>query len=270
MMLLPSAPLLLYLIITIVFLSFPVSAYSDSNLKINEFLAHPTSGNKEWVEFYNPDSVDLSSYYLDDDTDFASDSGSSSKKSLSTLDSSNPLYPFLEFSSFLNNSGDWVVLFNTAGTIIDQYQYADDPGVDVSIGRSPDGTGDLAELSIPTKGAANSSSLPSPSPSPSPSPKPPSPTTTNPSKSSSISKSPSPQSSPQGQTAKTQQATVLGEKESTPTATPSAPPRPTATPTPVPQSGTGKTKIAAALAGSGLFLIGLAIVAYLWYAKKFH
>ncbi|MDO8503384.1 MAG: hypothetical protein Q7S60_01710 [bacterium] len=47
--------------------------------QINEFLAHPTTGD-EWVEFYNPDNVDLSDYWLDDDLNFASDSGSSAKK----------------------------------------------------------------------------------------------------------------------------------------------------------------------------------------------
>lgn len=99
---------------------------------------------------------------------------------------------------------------------------------------------------------------PTPSPSPLPSPKSPSPTTSS-SKSTTTAKSPSPQSSPQGQTAKTQQATVLGGKlESTPTATP----------TPLAQSRTNKTKIAGILTGSGLVLIAAAIGLFLWFNKR--
>ena len=109
---------------------------AGENPTVNEFFAHPSTGNKEWVEFYNLDNIDLSAYYLDDDLDFVNDSGSSSKKSLSSIDnSSTSPYPTFEFDSFLNNSGDFVVLFDPNGTIIDQYQYIDDPGENVSVGR---------------------------------------------------------------------------------------------------------------------------------------
>lgn len=130
---------------------------------INEFMAHPSSGNTEWVEFYNPDSLDLTSYFIDDDTSFASDSGSSSKKSLATT--TTGIYPSIDLSSMLNNSGDFVVLFDSSGNIIDQYQYTSDPGTDTTIGRSPDG-GSWIILSSASKGSANGgASSPSPSPS---------------------------------------------------------------------------------------------------------
>lgn len=129
---------------------------------INEFLAHPGSGSSEWVEFYNPDNLNLSSYWLDDDTSFTSDSGSSSKKSLSSINTG--IYPYIELSSMLNNSGDYIVLFSSDGTIIDQYQYTIDPGTDIIIGRSPDG-GSFVTLSTASKGSTNgSATTPSPSP----------------------------------------------------------------------------------------------------------
>src|SRR3989344_3172619 len=95
----------------LLFLSFgniSPRALAGENPTINEFLAHPSSGNKEWVEFYNPDNIDLSAYYLDDDLDFANDSGSSTKKSLSSIGSSDTAYQTFDFESFLNNSGDFI------------------------------------------------------------------------------------------------------------------------------------------------------------------
>lgn len=143
--------------------------FSSSNLSINEFLAHPSSGNKEWVEFYNPEKTDLSIYWIDDDENFNEDSGSSSKKSLANAESLNSTYPYIELSSFLNNSGDYVVLFSQDGSIIDKYQYTSDPGVDVVIGRNPDGTGDMIYLVSSTKGLPNSHPV-SPTPTPAPIP----------------------------------------------------------------------------------------------------
>lgn len=154
---------------TISFFIF-TSSVSAANVVINEFLANPTTPAKEWVEFYNPDNVDLTNYWLDDDISFIDDSGNSPKKSLSSLNTSNITYPYLEFSSFLNNSGDYVVLFSSDGSLIDQYQYTSNPGKDVSTGRSPDGTGDWVILSSPTPGAPNSQQVSSPTPTSSPSP----------------------------------------------------------------------------------------------------
>lgn len=123
---------------------------------INEFLAHPSSTNNEWVEFYNPSGLDLTAYWLDDDTNFIDDTNSSAKKLLSSINTSNPQHPFLEYSSsFLNNGGDFVVLFAPDSTIVDQYQYNADPGLDISIGRSPDGIGSFQNCAVSTKGLAN-------------------------------------------------------------------------------------------------------------------
>ena len=148
---------------------------------INEFLVNP---NPEWVEFYNAsESAEfLKNYWLDDDRDFNDDTGSSPKKSLANLNIDNPTYPYLEFNSFLNNTGDYVVLFDSEGNEIDYYQYKASPGEGVSIGRSPDASGDFVVLENSTRGGANSNPIPTATPTPTltptstPTPKPPTPT----------------------------------------------------------------------------------------------
>jgi hypothetical protein len=147
----------------LLFLLFPSSAIALSNPVINEFLPNPAVENKEWVELYNPDKIELASFFLDDDTSFTDDAGSSSKKSLTSLLASDSTYPYIELSSFLNNnSGDFVVLFDGTGNIVDEFEYTDDPGVDVAIGRWPDGNGELLALAQATKGSANSQPKPTP------------------------------------------------------------------------------------------------------------
>lgn len=162
---------ILFLLILFFLNIFFVSFSFASGLKINEFLSYPSTGNKEWIEFYNPDNIDLSNYYLDDDLDFTSDSGSSSKKLLSEINNSNPVYPYFECSSFLNNDGDNVVLFSPAGEIIDQYKYDSDLGTEICFGRFPDGEDGISALSSCTKGAVNSS-FPTPTFTPTPTPNP--------------------------------------------------------------------------------------------------
>jgi hypothetical protein len=152
-------------IIVVLLFFWLVASPVFAEVKINEFV--PDS-SQEWVEFYNssPSAEYLKDYYLDDDLDFTEDAGSSPKKSLSNLDITNPNFPVINLNfSMLNNNGDWVVLFDKAGNVVDSYQYLANPGRDVSIGRFPDYSGGFFVLSYPTKGDANSVPLtPSPSP----------------------------------------------------------------------------------------------------------
>jgi hypothetical protein len=138
----------------------------SAQVVINEFV--PDSG-QEWIELYNASgSADyLKSYFIDDDTNFFSDSGSSTKKQLTNLNISNPTFPTIDTSSFLNNSGDWVVLFDQEGDLVDEYEFSSNPGKDLSIGRYPDRTGTFSILVYSTKADANSAP-PTPVPSPSP------------------------------------------------------------------------------------------------------
>lgn len=147
------------------------SVNAEGNILINEIFVHPGAGS-EWVEIYNPDETDITGYWIDDDSDFGNDSGNSSKKSLSNVNQDNRKYMHLELSSVFNNSGDKVVLFDSSGNIVDQYEYTNDPGIDVTIGRSPDGSGQFAQLSSPTKGQVNSGIAPTPIPTSQPTPTP--------------------------------------------------------------------------------------------------
>lgn len=251
--------------------------FADSKVSINEFIAHPSTGNKEWVEFYNPDNVDISNYFLDDDTDFATDSGSSAKKNLSALNKSDPIHSYLEFDSFLNNSGDKVVLFAGDGSIVDQYQFTKDPGVDVSLGRSPDGSDNFAILTQASKGSGNGQTKVDPSPELAPT------QTTNTSQSavtiagSTSTKTQSPtstkltsKSSPLVSSSVKPTPKVLGE--STKSASKSSEistPSPTALPSLNPENQTQQdSKVAYYMAGLGTILIASSLVFYFMMQRK--
>ncbi len=136
---------------------FPLSTHAATPPLINEYLPHPSSGNKEWIEIYNPDHIDLTGYFIDDDTSFTDDAGSSPIKHLSAIvqGQTDILYVF-ETTSFLNNDGDIVALFDPSGTIVDSTSFSDDPGPEVSVGRYPDGSGSFSILQSATKGDPNS------------------------------------------------------------------------------------------------------------------
>lgn len=247
------------------FLSFTQKPALASNIKINEFVAHPSSGNKEWVEFYNPDKVDLTKYWLDDDMDFSSDTGSSAKKSLTALQQVDSVYPYLEFDSFLNNGGDYVVLFTDSGNIIDQFQYTSDPGADISIGRSPDGNDDFVILAQQSKGTSNGHPAPSPSPSPSPSPTPQNSPSPTPSANQTLIPTPSPSQLIIQSLSPSPDGAILGQ------ATESAPQSPFDY-SPQPDISTEteepKSQLGDLLVSSGMILSGFSLGGYLWYKGK--
>lgn len=129
---------------------------APQNPVINEFL--PDSAT-EFVEFYNPQGSAeyLKTYYLDDDTTFGDGVGQGSDMILlTTLNTTNINYPYIEMSSFLNNPGDTVALFDNLGNIVDQYVYPPpSPQDEITIGRIPDSTGSFVNLSVSSKGAVN-------------------------------------------------------------------------------------------------------------------
>jgi hypothetical protein len=182
----------------IVFYDFLFAQKVFAQVVINEFVPDAST---EWIEFYNAStSADyIKSYYIDDDTDFLSDSGSSPKKLLTSLNTFNPTFPYIETSSFLNNSGDWVVLFDQNGTVLDKYQFNSDPGKDISIGRYPDNSGGFLTLAYSTKADANSAPptpVPTDSPQPTPTPTITSAPTPTPSPSPTKTPTPTPTKSP--------------------------------------------------------------------------
>jgi Lamin Tail Domain len=144
--------------------------YADSKPLINEFLPHPGTGEKEWVEFYIPDDTDIAGYWIDDDKSFDSDDGNSHiKKITSAVQGSDTHHAVFELSSSMfNNNGDTIALFDQNGTLVDHYVYTKDPRVDVSIGRVPDETGDFQALAYATRGSPNSPPKPTITPPPTP------------------------------------------------------------------------------------------------------
>ncbi len=135
---------------------FPSDVFAQ--VVINEFLPAPSSGNPEWVEFFNPASAsaDLSDYFFDDDKDFGSDSGSSPKVALSGVLPSQ-LTCYWELTSFLNNNGDTPTLFISDGTIADFFGYTSSQ-TDKSYGRVPDG-GEWQSNLAPSKSLVKCQSL---------------------------------------------------------------------------------------------------------------
>ncbi len=195
----------------IIFFLASVPQSIKASVVINEFLPAPSSGNSEWVEFYNSDQSveDLSNYYFDDDTSFDSDSGSSGKVALSGLLSST-LTCNLDLSSFLNNNGDVPTIFKLDGGIIDSYQYASS-SADKSYSRIPDG-GTWQINQTPTKSSLKCSDLaPSPTPTPTLTP--------------TFTPAPTPTNTPQPT------ATPTPTNTPTPTKTPTPTPKKTPTPT---------------------------------------
>lgn len=159
------------------FFLFSVNQVFAAQILINEFVANANSGENEWVEFYNPDAIDISSYWIDDDANFSVDSGNSTKRSISSVDTSNSNFPVFTLSSAIFNNTcdtacDYVVLFSSDGSTIDQYQYTSDQisQKGKSIGRSPDGSSNWVILASITKGSSNSTSEPTATPTPVPSP----------------------------------------------------------------------------------------------------
>lgn len=150
----------LILIFSIFIFSFsPV--FADA-VKINEIIAHPSSG-PDWIELFNPNSnvVDVGNWTLSDSTSV-----------IKTLTGTVPGYGYtvFEVSTRLNNDGDTITLKDEKQNEIDKVNYDQDPGLDISLGRSPDGE-TWGVLATTSKGGQNGSLLaPTSTPTPSPTP----------------------------------------------------------------------------------------------------
>lgn len=121
-----------YAIMALFFISvicvFSVSAQdSADHLVINEIYPAPFSGEKEWVEIYNPTLVDF------DLSDFCLKDGAIATKNLSGMILAGEYFIFEVSSSWLNNSGEILrLIHNPSLGVIDQVAYGnwDDGSVD--------------------------------------------------------------------------------------------------------------------------------------------
>lgn len=148
-------------LIFLLLLFFPSKVYAVSDhIVINEFMPHP-SPDPDWVELYNPTNsdIDISGWVIAD---------SSTNKI--TIPSSTVLnakqFIYYTFSNKLNNDGDTVRLKESEGstTSIDEKQYLADPGINISIGRLPDGQDNWVTFNTSTPGSTNNPSSPTPVP----------------------------------------------------------------------------------------------------------
>lgn len=154
-----------------------------SSVVLNELMPHPSPAG-DWVEIYNPTNsdIDLSDWTLVDST-----------STMKTLSGSISVGGFLAFdvTNRLNNGGDNIYLKDSNGNIIDNYSYDSDPGINKSIGRSPDGDSWTILVSS-SKGSSNGETLPTPTPTPSPTPTPQSTSVPTPTPTPTPTSSPSP------------------------------------------------------------------------------
>ncbi|TFH06252.1 MAG: lamin tail domain-containing protein, partial [Candidatus Thorarchaeota archaeon] len=128
---------------------------------INEFLPDPnTLYTEEWIELYNPLSVDvdISGYILDDLI------GGGTAPYTIPAGTTIPAYGFILFyqsttNLALNNAGDDVNYINPDGvTVLDTYTYSSSSD-DVSYGRETDGSSTWITFDAPTPGESNAGPL---------------------------------------------------------------------------------------------------------------
>jgi hypothetical protein len=128
--------------------STPTPTQDSSNLKISlsEIYPAPNSGEKEWVEVYNPNNqaVDLSSWKFQD--------GAGTKKNLGGSIGAYS-WVFFEYSSgWLNNGGDTLHLLDPNSGIIETVTFGETAK---GIAWAKDASSVWQQTSTPTPGSAN-------------------------------------------------------------------------------------------------------------------
>jgi len=130
---------------------------------MNEIYSRGTVGNEDWIEIYNPNSVqvDLSNYKI---YDGGGNGGTKAKKVFpaGTFIPANGYFVIVtddaaaDGSGFgLSSSGEEVWLENTAGSVIDTISFPAMPVATSSYGRFPDGGNNKQILNIITRGTPN-------------------------------------------------------------------------------------------------------------------
>ncbi len=143
-----------------------------NHVVINEIVSNTTGG--EWVELYNPtsNSIDLSAWDLMQLTN-PSTTPSEAPFVVNGLTGTIEPNSFLVFtaSELLNNTGDWIGLYNDGGELIDQVSFGnvtdpsynqntvDNPPAEESSGRIIDGGPSFQTFASPTRGLSNGTML---------------------------------------------------------------------------------------------------------------
>jgi len=112
--------ILALLFVSVIFIFSPKVKAADYHLLINEIYSAPASGEKEWVELYNPTSTDV------DLTDYSLKDGGVTAKNLSGTISHDGYFIFEVSSGWLNNSGETLsLIYKPTSATIDQVNYGD-------------------------------------------------------------------------------------------------------------------------------------------------
>ncbi|MBI2431157.1 MAG: lamin tail domain-containing protein [Candidatus Levybacteria bacterium] len=151
---------ILFVFISVIFFLFYPQLVFAADVVINEFLANPASGEKEWVELYNLSSgdVNLTGWKLVD--------AKNNTKSLDSLGiiSAGGFVVYETGEGWLNNNDPEIInLKDNTGTV-DSYSYSTKQNENITTGRDPNGTGDFTILASATKGSSNSPALPTTTP----------------------------------------------------------------------------------------------------------
>lgn len=138
------------------FYSLSKPSTTCAGISINEVLAHPVTGEKDWIELYKDEElqVSLSGWTINDST------GILKTFSDEDLFASSSSFLIIYVSNRLNNNGDVIRLTNESGVIVDEVSYASDPGVAITLGKYPDGADSFGQLSQATVNMTNASYAP--------------------------------------------------------------------------------------------------------------
>lgn len=128
----------------------PVS-YS-TEIYLNEFMANPSEGEREWVEIFNSngDLVALTEWKIDDGE------GGSKPQDFSVNLPARSFYQIFLTSNKLNNGGDTVRLLRPDSSVADSYNYSSSQK---GISWAKNGAGNWSETSTSTPGGENKFTL---------------------------------------------------------------------------------------------------------------
>jgi hypothetical protein len=152
----------------LVFLLSSQTSVVQAQVIINELYPNPNTDESEWAELRNAGGspVDLTGWQLWDEL--------SSASLVHTLGSSTQLAAgellVITLKSVLNNTGDGLVLKNTAGEVVDTFSY---PSSTKGLSWARDSADPSVIFeTLPSAGAINPAPTPSPTPAPTPTPTP--------------------------------------------------------------------------------------------------
>ena len=164
--------------ILLVLLLVSMAGFVNAEILINEFLPNSVDTNYEWIELYNNGSsaVNLSNYNVSEEAaakNFTIGDVTIAASSFVVLVRNESVFnlthnitsTLVEYGASvpslnLNDSGDSIFLYNASGNLTDSILNYGDPGENTSVGRFPDGSSNIVNLSVRTPGSKNDNAAP--------------------------------------------------------------------------------------------------------------